>query len=183
LNKGQNRRYEMGKSMKWVAVTLAAAAVAAIGIGAAVASAATPPVTGNTADCSGAGGAGWRFGGAVVDEAVTRVLEMTADEVRDLRQEGQSLVEIAAARNVTPEALVAAIMEHKTAQVQSRVTAGTLTQEQANLMIQRMEQQTEQAITRTTAGPMGGQGAGHGQRGGNGTGSCTGQGNGNRGAR
>ena len=173
----------MGKRIKWLVIALSVVTVMAIGIGATVASAATPTPTPNAQAGCGAGG-GFRFGGAVVDEVVTKLLGMTEDQIHELRQQGKSLVQIAATKNVTEKQLVGAIIAYKTAQVQSRVTAGTLTQDQANLMIQRMEQNTTQAVNRTSIGPMGGQGMGYGQRGaGTGNGTCTGQGKMNRWAR
>jgi hypothetical protein len=179
----------MSRRTKWMAITLVVAAVLAIGVGATVASAATPTATPEAQIC-GAGGGGWRFGGVVVDEAVTKLLGMTESEIKALRQEGNSLAQIAATKNVGENQLVDAIMEYKTAHVQSRVTAGTITQDQANLMIQTMEENTTQAVNRTSTGPTGGRVNGYGLRGsgaGNGTGSCTGtctgQGKMNRAAR
>jgi hypothetical protein len=162
----------MGKRTKWLVIGLVLAAIMAIGIGSIAASAAGPTANSNTQTCGGAGG-GFRFGGAVVDEAVTTLLGMTEDEIQASRQKGQSLVQIAATKDVTEVQLVDAIMAYKTTEVKSRVTAGTLTQEQADLMLQNMEQATTQAVNRTSTGPLGGQGMG--QRGnGNGTGSCGG---------
>ena len=175
----------MNKGIKRLVIITVVVAVLAIGTGAGVAAAAGPtPTTGAQAGCGLGGGFG--FGGAVVDEVVTRLLGMTDDEIHALRQQGRSLVQIAATKNITEKQLVDAIMAYKKTQVQARVTAGTLTQDQANLMIQRMEQQTTQAVNRTSTGPMGGQGMGYGQRGsgtGNATGTCTGQGKMNRWAR
>jgi hypothetical protein len=174
---------KMGKKFKWLAITLVIVAVLAIGVGVMVASAATPTSTPNTQTCNGAG-SGFRFGGVVIDEVVTKLLGMTEDEIHALRQQGKSLVQIAATKNVTEKQLVDAIMAYKKTQVQARVTAKTLTQEQANLMIQRMEQQTTQAVNRSSVGPMGEQGMGNGQCGnGTGNGTCTGQGKMNRRAR
>jgi hypothetical protein len=173
----------MSKRIKWLTITMVVVAVLAIGIGATVASAATPTPTSNTQTCYGVGD-GFRFGGVVIDEVVTNLLGMTEDEIHALRQQGQSLVQIAATKNITEQQLVDAIMAYKKTQIQARVTAGTITQDQANLMIQRMEQQTTQAVNRTSVGPMGGQGMGNGQRGnGAGNGTCTGQGKMNRWAR
>ena len=157
----------MGKRIKWLVIALVGVAVLGIGIGAGVASAAGPtptPTTDASAWC-GAGG-GFRFGGAVVDEVVTKLLGMTEDQIHTLRLQGKSLVQIAATKNITEKQLVDAIMAYKKTQVQAKVTAKTLTQEQANLILQQMEKITTQAVNRTTVGPMGGQGAGFGQRGG-----------------
>ena len=133
---------------------------------------ATGPVTPN-ADCPNAGdrlgggghGMGGYFGqGALCDEAVSDLLGLSAEEIQAQRLEGKSLVEIAAAVDVSENALVTAIMAAKTDTVQELVAAGTITQEQADLMIQKMEQQTTLAVNRTDTGPFGqgGQGMGHG---------------------
>jgi hypothetical protein len=154
----------MGKRIKWLVITLVGVAVLATGIGEGVASAADPtPTPGSQAYC-GVGG-GFRFGGAVVDEVVVKLLGMTEDQIHTLRLQGKSLVQIAATKKVTEKQLVDAIMAYKKTQVQDRVTAKTLTQERANLILQQMENMTTQAVNRTTVGPMGGQGAGSGQRG------------------
>ncbi len=167
----------MGKSIKWLVIMGAIVAVLAIGVGASVASAAGPTPTPNAQAYCGLGG-GFRFGGAVVDEVVTKLLGMTQDEIHALRLQGKSLVQIAATKNITEKQLVDAIMAYKKTQVQAKVTAKTLTQDQANLILQRMQETITQAVNRTTVGPMGGAGAGCGQRGGG-----TGPGNMNRWAR
>jgi hypothetical protein len=171
------------KRMKWIAIILALSAILAIGIGATVVSADTPKTNANSQTCNGNGG-GFRFGGNAIDEVVTKLLVMTEDEIHALRLEGKSLVEIAATKNITEQQLVDGITEYKTAQLQSRVTSGTLTQEQVNLITQRMEQNTIQAVNRSSTGPLGGQGLCNGQQGQVGGGSCfntsTGQGKMNR---
>ena len=166
----------MCKGIKWLVIMGALVAVLAIGVGATVVSAATPTPTPDAQACCGLGG-GFRFGGAVVDEVVTKLLGMTENQIHELRQQGKSLVQIAATKNISEKQLVDAIMAYKKTQVQVRVTAKTLTQDQANLILQQMQQTTTQAVNRTTVGPMGG-GAGNGQCGG----SC-GLGNMNRWAR
>jgi len=174
----------MGKRIKFLAITMGIVVLLAIGIGATVASAATPAPAPDEQACAGVGG-GLRLGGAIVDEVVTKLLDMTEDEIHALRQQGKSLVQIAGTKNVTEKQLVDAIMSYKKTQIQSQVTAGTITQDQANLMVQRMEQNTITSVNRTSSGPMGGQSMGYGMRGNgtNGTGTCTGQGKMNRWAR
>ena len=102
------------------------------------------------------------FHGEGTSDAVSGILGLTAEEIQAQRLEGKSLVEIAAAQGVSEDALVAAIMAVKTEAIQQRVTEGTLTQEQATLMLQNMEQTTTESVNRTTVGPFanGGQGAG-----------------------
>ena len=153
----------MGKRIKWLVITVSVMVVMTIGAGAGIAAAAGPTPTPGTAVCCDIGG-GFRFGGAAVDEAVTKLLGMTEDQIHALRLEGKSLAQIAATKNVTEKQLVDAIMAYKKTQVQARVTAKTMTQEQANLVLAQMQQMTVRTVNRTTTGPMGG--AGYGQRGG-----------------
>jgi hypothetical protein len=160
----------MGKRIKVLGATLALVAVLAVGVGARIASAAGPtPSTGTPAYC-GLGG-GLRFGGAVVDQVVTKLLGMTEDQTHALRIQGKSLVQIAATKNVSEKQLVDAIMAYKKIQVQARVTSGTLTQAQADLILKQMQDSTTQAVNRTTLGQRAGGGTGFGQGGaGNGAG-------------
>lgn len=152
----------MKRKLVLLAISLSVAAIAALSIGAVV-GAATPPdaATAATCPCGGYGnGGGWL--GVDTDAVVAKLLGMTEADIQAQRQAGKSLVEIAKARNVTQQQLVDAIMAAKKAAVQSRVTAGTLTQERATIMLQQMEQATVQAVTRTTIGPPEGRGAGNG---------------------
>jgi len=140
--------------------------------------------------CTGYG-YGFHGEGTNCSETVSELLGLTPEELCDLRQEGKSFAEIAAEYGFTLDELVAAIMVEKTAAVQARVDDGTLTQEQADLMIQRMAERTELAVNRTTTGPtelrmgggygMSGEGAGIGLAnrwgsGQNGKGTCYGDG-------
>ncbi len=149
----------MNKNLKWLALGLATTTVIALGISAGFAAAAGPTPTPVTANCE-VGGGQFRFGGALVDDVVTKLLGMTEAQIKDLRQQGQSLVQIAATKNVTEKQLVDAMMAYKKTAVQSRVTAGTITQDQANLILKQMEEQTTAVVNRTGIGPMGNGGAG-----------------------
>jgi hypothetical protein len=103
--------------------------------------------------CAGYGWHGFQGEGAVCSETVSELLGLTTDELCDLRQEGKSLAEIAAEQGVTIDELVEAIMAEKIEAVQAAVVEGTITQEQADVMIQRMEERTELAVSRTVSGP------------------------------
>ncbi len=103
--------------------------------------------------CAGYGWHGFQGEGAVCSETVSELLGLTPDELCELRQEGKSFAEIAAEQGVTVDELVEAIMAEKIEAVQARVDDGTLTQEQADLIIQRMAERTELAVNRTTTGP------------------------------
>ncbi|MFC2021255.1 hypothetical protein ACFLU1_05700 [Chloroflexota bacterium] len=164
----------MKKGLKLLGLALGVVAIMALTLGG-TAFAVTPVETDVQAYCAGYGWHGFHGEGAVCSETVSELLGFTPEELCELRQEGKSLAEIAAEQGVTVDELVGAIMAEKTAAVQARVDDGTITQEQADLMIQQMAERTELAVNRTTTGPvkwrMGGQngkGAGYGD-----AGTCT----------
>jgi hypothetical protein len=150
---------KMSRKAKVVLLAVGIAVLATLAIGTAVFARAPQNDAGVNCVNGGAGlGRGWQ--GEVSNTAVSDLLGMTSDEICDLRQDGASLVEIAASKNVTEEQLVAAIKTARTAEIQSRVAAGTLTQEQANIMLQNMEQNIVQAVNRESVGPFGNGGSG-----------------------
>jgi hypothetical protein len=109
------------------------------------------------------------------DEAVTDLLGLTADQIREQRLAGKSLVEIAAAQDVTEEELINAIMTEKQTQLQEMVAAGTISQETADLRLAQMKERVTLSVNRTQVGPPEWAGAnGKGQQGGQG---MMGQGN------
>jgi len=142
----------MGKRAKMLAVALVAISLLVVSV-AGVALAQGPA---DTDDMPAYCGQGWgRSHGqeAICSETLSELSGLTPEEIQAQRQEGKSLVEIAAAQGVSEDALVEAIMAAKTEFIQQRVEAGTLTQEQADLMLEQMEQRTLQAVNRTTVGP------------------------------
>ena len=142
----------MKKRTKILGVALALAAILTLAIGTAVF--ADAPGNGETQEyCGGIGWHGFNGHGEACSETVTDLLGLTHEELHELRLEGNSLADIAEANGVSVDALVNAIMADKAAAVQARVQEGTLTQEQADLMIQRMTERTEEAVNRTTTGP------------------------------
>jgi hypothetical protein len=123
-----------------------------------------------TGDCIG--GAGFDASSDVC-AAVCDLLGITQDELQSLRQEGLSLVEIAAGYGVSEEELVAAIMEVKTAYVEELVANGTITQEQADVMLANMLEKTYEMVNATDIGQYGGNGGQSGNM--NGTGNSWGE--------
>jgi hypothetical protein len=120
------------------------------------------------------GGAGNGLGTGSCPEAVTELLDLSKEEIQAMRLEGMSLVEIAKSAGVEEADLVEAILAERQAQVQEKLAAGTLTQEQATAMLERMEQNVTRAINRAATGrpEWAGTGAsGQGIRSG-GTGTC-----------
>ncbi|MFC1991303.1 hypothetical protein ACFLVC_01005 [Chloroflexota bacterium] len=160
----------MKKGLKLLGLAAGVVAIMALTLGGTV-SADAPDETDTQSYCAGYG---FHGEGAVCSETVSELLGFTPEELCELRQEGKSLAEIAAEQGITVDDLTSAIMVEKTAAVQARVDEGTLTQEQADLMIQRMAEQTELAVNRTTTGSAEGRmGGGYGMSGeGAGTGSA-----------
>ena len=143
----------MKKGFKVLGLTLGVVAIMALTLGGTV-FADTSEETDVQTYCAGYGWHSFQGEGAVCSETVSELLGLTPEELCELRQEGKSLAEIAAEQGVTVDELVEAIMAEKTAAVQARVDDGTLTQEQADLMIQHMAERTELAVNRTTTGPV-----------------------------
>jgi hypothetical protein len=143
----------MNRKMKWV-ITGAIAGLLVIAIAIPVL-AAGPNSPGGTptaaAEQAGLGNCqGLGFG---PDEEVATLLGLTQEQIREQRQSGKSLVQIAEGQNVSEETLVNAILEEKETTLQSRVTAGTLTQEQADLMLAQMKERVQLSVNRTQVGP------------------------------
>ncbi len=108
-------------------------------------------VTVAAAGPQGKGTGSGQTGSSTID-VVSKLLGLTPEEIQAERQAGKSLVQIAAVKNVTEEALVNAIMADKEVAVQKLVTAGTITQEQADLRLSQMKTRVELAVNRTTVG-------------------------------
>jgi lambda repressor-like predicted transcriptional regulator len=85
-------------------------------------------------------------------DVVSKLLDMTPEEIQAERQAGKSLVQIAAGKNVTEEVLINAIIAEKEAATKELVTAGTITQEQADLRLTQMKENVKLAVNRTTVG-------------------------------
>jgi hypothetical protein len=154
---------KMVKKSRVVLVSLVVVVILALSIGSVAAAASTNGTSSeNGINCGQEAG----FGGqGICSDNVCKLLGLTAEEIQAQRQEGKNLVQIAASKGVSEKQLVEAIMTDKKAEIQARVTARTLTQERANVMLQQMEQNIVRAINRVTVGQpewAGGNGAGQG---------------------
>jgi hypothetical protein len=179
----------MGKKSRILVFAASIAAVLTMVIGG-VAMASGPANTNGNA-VSNSCGQGYGLGGqGICSTNLTSLLGLTAEEIQAQRQEGLSLVQIAAAKGITEAQLIDAVMAEREAMIQERVAAGTLTQEKAAYMLENMEQNVIRAINRTTTGKPEWAGVnGSGMCGGNGRmmkqaqgncgNSCTGTGMGN----
>lgn len=107
----------------------------------------------------GHGGPGGRHGGPGLDAAAT-ALGVTADELRTELESGKTLADVAGEKGVAVDTLVQALVDAETAKINEAVTAGRMTQEQADERLADLE-------TRVTARvngemPEGGPGRGPG---------------------
>jgi hypothetical protein len=159
----------MGKKSRILVIAASLAAVLTLAIGGITMASGTASANNN--GVSNSYGQGYGLGGqGICSDNVCALLGLTPEEIQAQRQEGLSLVQIAANQNVTEEQLIEAVMGERQLWIQERVTAGTLTQERAAFMLQNMEQNVVRAINRTTVGKPewagnngGSQGAGNGQ--------------------
>lgn len=122
---------------------------------------------------------GWTGGvcrgaGAVAD-AVAEFLGLTPEEIAADRAAGQSLADIAEGQEKDPAGLVDTILSAKQDQIQQAVTAGQLTQERADAMLETMTERVTERVADPAMGPRGGDG---GSRGGMGRGMGGGAGGG-----
>ncbi|MFH1003439.1 MAG: hypothetical protein V1780_04765 [Chloroflexota bacterium] len=152
---------KMSKRFKVLAATLAIVGIAVLAFSS-LAFADDPADTDANAPC---GYAGWGHrgpGAASGADTVSELTGLTAEAIQQQRLDGQSLVEIAAAQGVDEATLTAAVTGAKSQWLQEQVTAGVITQEQADLMLARMTEQTSQMLNRTTTGPAADRGFGPG---------------------
>jgi hypothetical protein len=91
-------------------------------------------------------------GGSIIDE-VSDLLGLTPEQIQEQRQAGQSLVQIAATKNVSEEALIKAIMADRQEAILKLVAAGTITQAQADQRLALMQERVKLAVNRTAVGP------------------------------
>ncbi len=143
----------MSKKFKLLTISLITAGILAVAIAGAALADGPTTVNGEAEDYCGQGWGGYHGHGAICSETVSELQGLPHEEIEAQRREGKSLVEIAEAQGVSEDALVEAVLDAKREALQQRVEDGILTQEQANLMLQQMEQRTVQMVNRVTVGP------------------------------
>ncbi|MBE0416853.1 MAG: DUF2680 domain-containing protein [Coriobacteriia bacterium] len=117
-------------------------------------------------------------GGHLLD-IVADLTGLSADDVAAKRADGESIADIAASANVDADEVVDAALEARKTVLDEMVAAGTITQEQADAMLERMSDRLTERVTSTDTGRNGfgmgsGRGPGGGERGfgGQGSGAC-----------
>lgn len=133
----------------------------------------TPAFAGETGSSAWPGG-GLRLGrtqGGLV-ATVADILGLDRAKVIEERHAGRSLAEIAQAQGVDKDQLVQKILEERRRILDQMVQEGRITQEQAELCLQNMQQRVESGVDRTSVGapPWAGKGSGSGRTGAGGNG-------------
>ncbi len=104
-------------------------------------------------------------GGGVLQN-VAKILNLDQNELLDERQDGKSFADIAKEKGQDPEKLAEGVMEARKAGVQEMVEDGTITQEQADSCLERMEDRVRTRLESDTCGPNGKGQGGRGNGGG-----------------
>ena len=97
-------------------------------------------------------------------DAVSELLGLSPEEIREERESGKSLVEIAEEQGVSEDALIEAIMAAPKEAIEQKVEDGILTEEQADHLIERLEQRVIWRINRTDVEAAGYSGCNGGER-------------------
>ena len=97
--------------------------------------------------------------------AASSITGLTAQEVMTQLQAGQSLAQIATAKGKTAADIISAARTTLSTQLQQAVTAGTITQAQADAELANFDQNASQIVNDTTLGNEGPHGPGFGRGG------------------
>lgn len=100
------------------------------------------------------------WGGQATLDAASKLIGQSVDDIRAARLDGKSLAQIAEAAGKTKDQLVNTILDAKKAIIDGLVKAGTLTQDQATLMLDNMKERVSTSVDRTETGPGNGRGNG-----------------------
>jgi len=103
----------------------------------------------------GHGGHGGRGGGRVSSEATAEVLGITVEQLRTAQEDGQTLAQIAEANGVSRADLVDGLVAAAKEQLAADVTAGDLTQAEADEKSAALAERIEEQVDRV------GRGGGH----------------------
>ncbi|MDY6892313.1 MAG: hypothetical protein SVO26_01165 [Chloroflexota bacterium] len=86
-------------------------------------------------------------------EAVCDLLGLSSEEIKEQRLEGMSLVEIAAAQGVDEQTLTDTVLAEAEEALQQNVSDGVITQEQADAILERMQENISDRLNSTDFGP------------------------------
>ncbi len=135
------------KKRKWYVIGLAAVIVAGL-VFAAVPALAAPA---NGRPAGNGAGMGCGLAGSMIS-SVAKLLGITPTDLAAQRHAGQSLADIAAAKGVDQDTLVNAVIADRQAALNELVTAGRITQAQADSALAVMKENIAANVTRTATG-------------------------------
>lgn len=116
-------------------------------------------------ECNGSGpGGGMRGMGVRLGELVAGVTGVEREVVCERRQAGESLAAIAEEAGSSTDAVVDEALEARKKALDERVAAGVISQEQADVMQERMREQLDERLDSTEACDPGARGKGCGSR-------------------
>jgi hypothetical protein len=120
----------------------------------------TCPMTGEPMGSAGGmmgsrAGMGMFFAGSN-QEVIADALGMTVAELKAARSEGKSVADLAEAKGVKVETIVAKMVESRKADLEKLVKDGKMTQEQMDTMLKNMESMMKNAVESDGFGPMNG---------------------------
>jgi hypothetical protein len=134
------------------------------------------PATTGTAGFGARMGAVVRQAGGTIADIVAKATGQTTADVYAAREEGRSFADIAAAKGLSADELTAEVVDSRTAALDAAVSAGTVTQAQADTAAANIKSRVAAKIAAaapegcTGEGPGGGSGGGAGRGAGNGAG-------------
>ncbi len=137
---------------------------------------------GPTASPGASNGGGGNGAAVQAMDAVADLLGLTRAQVQEQRQDGQSLAQIAAARNVDVQKLIDALTAQWRERIDTRVQNGALTAAEATQLKSQLELRAKAMVEQAAPGGMRGAAVGAGPAAGNGAGPGAGTGTGQRGS-
>ncbi len=112
-------------------------------------------------------------------KAVAELTNQDIAAVRQARQSGKSLLDIAKEKGVTETALTDKVIADNQAKLKGLLDAGTITEAQFDTCVAQMQTRVKENLERTTTGKANGMGQGRGNGKGQGAGMGQGRGSGN----
>lgn len=167
-----------------IASLMAAALVAGVVAGNAVSGFAAGTTTSTTTGAALRMGPAIRDAGGRLADVVASLTGQSVDDIRTQRVEGTSFADIAAAKDVSVDAVVDKALDVRKDVLDAKVKDGSLTQDQADAALDRMEDRVTDRAQSTDgscgSGTCDGTGAGSGGKGNSGGGKGNGNGGGAR---
>ncbi|MGE7272809.1 hypothetical protein ACQKK5_15285 [Brevibacillus panacihumi] len=105
-------------------------------------------------------GMGRGFGVFGQSEALLKLLGLEAEELKEAQKAGKSLAEIAEAQGVDKQPVIDLLVKEQAEKMAEAVTAGKLTQEQADKMSENARERVEEQVTNPHPGKARGMGKG-----------------------